>query len=65
MKNEELISVSKIKAGDHIRFEHQKKHRRVMYAIPMSGNMTMIIIPGHDNFLRENNAVVYRKKMNE
>lgn len=61
MKSEKKIRVSEIQGGDEIRFEHQRKHRKVKAALPMSGDKTLIIIPGHDNFLRDNSATVYCK----
>lgn len=61
MKLEKSIQVGEIQGGDEIRFENQRKHRKVKAAIPMSGGMTLIIIPGYDNVLRRNYAIVYRK----
>jgi hypothetical protein len=61
MEKETTIRVDEIQGGDEIRFAHQRTHRKVKAALPISGDMTIIIIPGHDNFLQKNEAIVYRK----
>lgn len=61
MKLEKSIRANEVKAGDEVRFERERKHRRVMTLLPMSDDKTMIVIPGHGNFLMKNDTVVYRK----
>lgn len=61
MEKEKTIRVDEVQGGNEIRFAHERRHRKVKAALPISGGMTIIIIPGHDNFLQKNEVVVYRK----
>lgn len=61
MASEKQSKFSEVQGGDEIRFEGQRKHKKVAAALPVGDAFTMIMIPGRDNYIRKNETTVFIK----